>query len=389
MKTIFVYLKHFTVVALIILSIGFAAIVSMGGHIGFGTDDLAFKVGGEGPHVFIEDNQLAALYVRGSREQGFYREKVELAEGEKQELPVYLAFDDSTFNIQVSPKLTTPPASYDDGQDIIAISDLEGNFAAFRDFLHANKVIDEQLNWTFNQGHLVLVGDIVDRGASTTQLLWLIYKLEQDAKRSGGKVHFIVGNHEIKNMQGNFRSAADKYLPISGILGKQQHELFGRNALLGKWLESKNVMERINGNVFVHGGLHPDIGQLNLGIEEINDLVRSQYRQFYYPSAGHSKAMTLLTSNKTGPAWYRGYFKEDLSLQQVKKSLDYFAAEAVVVGHTIQYKVNTLFDRKVFAIDVKHPSDYSSSIPVKRSEGLFISGNQYYRLLDDGSKIEL
>jgi len=51
---------------------------------------------------------------------------------------------------------------------------------------------------------LVLVGDCVDRGQEVTQVLWLIYKLEIAAKNKGGSVHFVLGNHEIMNFQGNW-----------------------------------------------------------------------------------------------------------------------------------------------------------------------------------------
>jgi len=389
MKTILIYLKHFLIVTCVIIAIGFVGIVSQHGHIGFGTDDLAYKVGGEGPHIFANEDKLEALYIRGGREEGFYTEKLNLTMQKDTNLPVYLAFDDSTFNVQVSNNISIPESTYDDGENIIAISDLEGNYRAFRDFLIANNVIDKDLNWTFNKGHLVLVGDMVDRGYSTTQLLWLIYKLEQDAKSQGGLVHFIVGNHEIKNMQGNFRSAAPKYLPVAGILGKQQYDLFGPRAFLGQWLQSKNVIERINGHLFVHGGLHPGIQEQGLNIDDVNRIVRQHYRQFYFPNAAHSESVTLLTSNKTGPAWYRGYFKDDLEQTRVDSTLKYLEAKAVIVGHTIQFKVRELFNRKVFAIDVKHPNDYSASFPIKRSEGLLISKGEYYRLLDNGEKIQI
>ena len=79
------------------------------------------------------------------------------------------------------------------------------------------------LNWTFGNGHLVLVGDFVDRGFSTTQVLWFIYKLEQEAEKQGGYVHYILGNHELKNMQGNYESASLKYFHVAAILEKQQN----------------------------------------------------------------------------------------------------------------------------------------------------------------------
>ncbi len=66
---------------------------------------------------------------------------------------------------------------------LIAISDIEGNCNAFASFLQNNHVIDKNFNWTFGERHPVLVGDFMDRGKNVTQVLWLIYKLEQKAEK--------------------------------------------------------------------------------------------------------------------------------------------------------------------------------------------------------------
>ena len=58
-------------------------------------------------------------------------------------------------------------------------------------------------------------------------------------------------------MQGNFDSAAEKYLAVSRILEKTQTELYAKKSFLGKWVSSKNAIEMINGNLFAHGGSHP------------------------------------------------------------------------------------------------------------------------------------
>ena len=200
----------------------------------------------------------------------------------------------------------------------MAISDIESGFGAFRDFLVAHGVADKSVTWTFGSGHLVLVGDFVDRGASTTQVLWGIYKLEQSARRVGGKVHYIIGNHEIKSLQGNYQASNEKYFHIAGMLGKQQFELFDDRSLLGRWMASKNILEVINGVAFVHGGLHPEIASHRVSVADINQIVRAGYRTLYYTPVAATKE-SFLRSSTTGPAWYRGYLKDDLSQQEVEQ----------------------------------------------------------------------
>lgn len=389
MKVLGRYLKHFLIVSLVLVIFGAIGVISQHGSINFGDNPLAFKVGDEGPHMFHQGNDIDVLYIRGGREPGFQVEKNTYPVQNQIKADVYFPVDQSTFEVTVKANYSTPPAIYNDNQPIFAMSDLEGNYQTFRDFLITHDVINENLTWNFAKGHLVLVGDMVDRGSSTTQLLWLIYKLEREAELVGGKVHYIIGNHELKNMQGNFKSTANKYLPIAGILGKQQHELFGKDAVIGRWLASKNIVERINGYLFVHGGWHPDMATVNLTLAQINQLQRDNYRQFYFPRLDTTETEQLILSKKTGPAWYRGFFKDDLSQQQIEQSLKPYAAKGVVVGHTIQFKVNQIFDGKVMAIDVKHPDDYRNSFPVKHSEGLLIDEETIYRLLDDGQRVTL
>ncbi len=48
----------------------------------------------------------------------------------------------------------------------------------------------------------MFAGDMFDRGDQVTECLWLVYALEETAKAAGGYVHFILGNHELMNLQG-------------------------------------------------------------------------------------------------------------------------------------------------------------------------------------------
>ena len=382
-------LTHFFLVSAILITIAAAVGISEHASVNFGDAPLAYKVDGEGPYVFFEKDQLAVHYIRGNREDGFKVDKTRYPTDQSVPAEAYFAGDNSAFGFSIEPlEETIPPSEYDTDAPILAISDLEGNYKAFRDFLIANQVVTKELSWNFGAGHLVLVGDMVDRGFATTQLLWLIYKLEQEAPAAGGKVHYIIGNHEIKNLQANVRSAADKYIPIAGFFGKASSDLLGKTSFLGQWLARKNTIEKINGHLFVHGGLHPQMIDEALDLDAINATVRKYYRQMYYPGIA-DPTTSLLISTETGPAWYRGYFHDDVEEHTFNDTLAFFDAKTVTVGHTLQFRVNSEYGGKLFAIDVKHPNDYRTSFPVKSSEGLFIDDDVFFRVLDNGEKIRL
>ena len=388
-KRIIRYLKHILSTILVLGSIAVVFGLYHGASLHYADNPLMYKIGNEGPYVFYKnDSILNVNYVKGNEEDGFYVDKKEYSIDSEVSITTSFQIDSSSFDFKIKSDIKIPKTTYNDGNPIIAVSDIEGGYKTFRDFLINTNVIDVNLNWTFGKGHLVLVGDFVDRGWSVTQVLWLIYKLEQEAERKGGFVHFIIGNHELKNMQGDYGASAEKYLAVVNILGKVQSELYNSNSFFGKWLSSKNSLEKINGILFAHGGLHPEIAASKLGLDEINQLVRNNYYTPYYPKM-ESTTESLLTSTKTGICWYRGYFKDDLSQEEVEKGLNKFNAKSIVVGHTLQSKVNRQYKGKVIGVDVKHPKDYHKNWPKGESEGLLIEHDKYYRVFADGKKEEM
>ncbi|MEL7298290.1 MAG: metallophosphoesterase [Pseudomonadota bacterium] len=385
MSLIWTNLKHFTVTFLLLM----VALVCFGLFIGAEAhlfeNRLAYDLDGE-THVFYENGSLIKRTLSGNNDDGFSVAVDTVAEGAT--FDVRFPADDSVFSVGIDGEPESPPVRYETEAPVLAVSDIESGFGAFKQFLVAHGVVDQDLNWTFDDGHLVLVGDFVDRGASTSQVLWAIYRLEQLARAQGGRVHFIIGNHEIKFMQGNFQASDEKYFYIAGMLGKHQADLYGQDSLIGRWMASKNVLEVINGVAFVHGGLHPDLAGMALTAEDINATVRYGYRQLYFTPTEMTDT-TFLQSSTTGPAWYRGYFKDDLTESEVVQSLTAMGADSVVVGHTLQSKVKTLFNGKVIAIDVRHPKDYLTSFPIRKSEGVLIQDDFFYRLTEDGEKTPL
>ena len=388
-KRIIQYLKH--VLSTFIILGGLAVLFGLyqGASLHYADHPLMYKIDTEGPYVFYKNDSIVDVnYVKGNKNDGFYVHKKEYNIHSEISLNSYFQIDSTSFDFKIKAAIHIPKTTYQDGNTIVAISDIEGGYKTFRDFLINNNVIDVNLNWIFGKGHLVLVGDFVDRGWSVTQVLWFIYKLEQDAEKKGGFVHFIIGNHELKNMQGNFDSAAEKYLAVSRILEKTQTELYAKKSFLGKWLSSKNAIEMINGNLFAHGGIHPKIANSDISLDEINKTIRSNYYSAYYPKT--KKTITqILTSNKTGICWYRGYFKDDLSQEEVDIGLHKFNAKSIIVGHTLQSKVNRKYNGKVIGIDVHHPKDYHKNWPSGSSEGLLIKENEYFRLFANGEKEEI
>ncbi|NNF38754.1 MAG: hypothetical protein HKN71_08805 [Gemmatimonadetes bacterium] len=87
----------------------------------------------------------------------------------------------------------------------VVIPDIHGAFDEFAELLKATGVVDENLDWTGGETHLVSLGDLLDRGPDSRQAMDLLMRLEQQAPQAGGQVHVILGNHELMVMTGDLR----------------------------------------------------------------------------------------------------------------------------------------------------------------------------------------
>jgi len=286
-------------------------------------------------------------------------------------------------------------SDYEMPENLVAISDIEGNFNAFSSFLKNNGIVDSNFNWTFGNGHLVLVGDFVDRGNNVTQVLWLIYKLEEQAEKKGGKVHFILGNHEIMNFQGNGGYNQEKYIKVAQEISKKEEWekaiqfMFSNQTELGSWMRKKNVIEKIGDYIFVHAGLNPEIMDYNVNINQINKITRENWDEDFYSNPGNNIKANFLIGRKS-PFWYRGLvtdykYYEKIKESELDKILEYYNSKKIVVGHTVVRNVSTDFNGKVIRIDIKHGTEKNSGF----TKGLLIENGNEYIIDDIGNKERL
>jgi len=272
------------------------------------------------------------------------------------------------------------PFVYEGVSEIFAISDIHGEYDIFKDILLNSGVIDENLHWNWGNGHLVVVGDVFDRGAKVTECLWLIYSLEQEARKKGGRVHFLLGNHELLVLRGDLRYVHKKY--IKGIARKTRiscDDLFGPDMELGRWLRTKHTVIKLNDILFVHAGISPDIIHRNLSMEYINEQVRNNIDARSTKVAFDEELKFLYKSN--GPFWYRGYFEDEdyirLTQNQVEEIQDYFDVSALVIGHTGVDQVESMYNRRVFAIDIPFESLFCF-------QALLYKNDTFYRVYGSG-----
>jgi 3',5'-cyclic AMP phosphodiesterase CpdA len=88
---------------------------------------------------------------------------------------------------------------------IVAIGDIHGDYQRLVELLRTAALIDPRNAWTGGATHLVLTGDFVDRGDHSAQVLDLLMDLEPQARRAGGRLHALIGNHQAMDLYGDLR----------------------------------------------------------------------------------------------------------------------------------------------------------------------------------------
>jgi hypothetical protein len=292
----------------------------------------------DGPYVLWQGKEARVLSVReGTRHEDRLGSPFEL------ELP-------GLGPLRLDPAAPVPgPAEFSAPDRIAAVSDIHGNLGGLVKLLQAHDIIDAQKNWAFGHNHLVIIGDIFDRGAQVTEVFWLLRHLEAQALSAGGRVHVLLGNHEIGALRGDERYLhPNNAFSQKKVLGTDQKALYGPDTEMGRWLRSRPVLLRIGPFLFAHGGPSPvmlseerEIDAFNASFRKVIDLEGSQ---------------RLL--GKDSPIWYRGLIpgkeqkRPDASTEQVEQILSAFGVRTIVVGHsTIRRGISTFHSGRVHGID--------------------------------------
>ena len=280
-------------------------------------------------------------------------------------------------------------------QRIVVFGDLHGEADKFEDMLRSAGLVDPSGNWTGGRTHLVQLGDVEDRGPNSRAILDHLMRLEPQARRAGGYVHALIGNHEAMNMLGDLRYTSagefasyagpnaarlrDDYYqrsiayirehpPAGGLptfddayraawdarhpLGYVEHAMaWVPNGVYGRWVASHDAVIIINDILFMHGGLGPMFPTANMS--QINDAVRAALRS--QPQTNFADIL----DNEQGPLWYRGFALNDEASEQanVQATLTRFGVARIVVGHTKRAPtIVSRFGGRVILADVAVPS---------------------------------
>ena len=225
-------------------------------------------------------------------------------------------------------------------------------------------------------------------------------RLEPQARRAGGYVHALIGNHEAMNMQGALRyttpgeyaAFADsnsprrrndyyrRYVatlraspPAAGLpvfdaayraqfdaahpLGWVEHAAaWSIDGVYGRWVASHNAIIRIDDTLYLHGGISADSARFD--VDTLNNAVRNALHRL--PEAANGPHDVLWSAQ--GPLWYRGMAQNEDAAEaaNVAAVLARYGVHHVVLGHTKRYStVTPRFGGGVILTDIAVPAGYN------------------------------
>ncbi|MEM1381181.1 MAG: metallophosphoesterase [Pseudomonadota bacterium] len=278
------------------------------------------------------------------------------------------------------------PARAVDAQRIVTVGDVHGDYEAYIDILTQAGLIDNRLRWSGGDTIFVQIGDVPDRGPQTRKILDHLMRLERQAKRAGGQVIPLIGNHEAMNIIGDLRyvtpeeyeefrtsrskSTRDQFFSANKTsysaarreedatltdgeirrmfndefpLGYVEHRrAWHPEGEYGRWVVANDSVRIIGDTLFVHAGINAEL--LPTSVDALNEEVRRALME---------RSDEDIVSGSISPLWYRGNVKQTPeSLAEVDKVLAAFGVSRIIVGHTPNRSgILSIHDGKVIIVD--------------------------------------
>lgn len=326
---------------------------------------------------------------------------------------------------------------------IYVIGDLHGDLEATIKSLKLANVIDKsipnntkdinKINWKGGTKVVVQLGDQIDRvrpaelindlcpehdseliedEGSDLKIMLLFSKLATQSAQVGGAVYSIIGNHELMNVDGDFRYVSPKEFREFGNYFKEKRssdasvpygfksrtKAFKPGGALSKHMAQKRYSVLVIGSwLFVHGGITPEIAK-NFLLKDINMNVRkwlngakdaktNAYIQSIYHNDDESYSPFWTREFSDLETWNPGYhtkkFNQTIDLLNRNNKLK---IKGMVVGHSPQFYYNKGLncdcDQRLWRVDVGMSKAFGGECePSRKVQVLMIKNDAEFLIL--------
>jgi hypothetical protein len=241
------------------------------------------------------------------------------------------------------------------GKRIVAIGDLHGDLGGTRSALRAAKAIDDNDQWIGGDLVIVQTGDVLDRGDDELEIYQLLERLDADARKAGGALVLLDGNHELMNAARDYRYVTPGAM---ADFGADRQQALDPGRPWAKKLARFNLVAIVDGTVYSHAGVLPE------WVTQLDDINLAS-RCWLDGQAGGPSDPPLALTSESSPIWTRAYGMPDVDCGAVDQTLIKLGAKRMVVGHTVQPTgINSACDGKLWRIDVGLAKLYGGPIEV-------------------------
>ncbi|TFG39942.1 MAG: hypothetical protein E4H44_01115 [Candidatus Aminicenantes bacterium] len=206
---------------------------------------------------------------------------------------------------------------------VVVVGEVQGAANSAVTLLQKVELVDGESHWSGGDAVLIQTGDLIDGGEHARAAMDLFMRLQEEAAAAGGRVIVLMGNHEAMNILGELRDV--NYMTYAAFAGpdaearQKAHydaevawhteraaatgsqftpddefnadwfalhppgwveyvEAMRPEGTYGRWLRTLPVAVELNGVLFVHAGISPEMKRMT--IEEINNRAAEEIRRF-------------------------------------------------------------------------------------------------------------
>ncbi len=248
---------------------------------------------------------------------------------------------------------------------VIVIGDIHGDIGILCSCLYMTNIINQNLEWIAQPANTIVVqmGDQVDSLSRDTSPSWekvddctllrFTEKIDEIAKRKGGRFISMIGNHELMNVLGNYDYVSTFSLNKSGgHSGRMQQ--FQPGGMYAQILSKRPVVQKIGPLIFCHAGLLPHhIRNVDNSIHKINEL----FYKFLNKESLHEYEKMLiqvLFIDDNSILWNRLYLEQmgpnmEQALQYVLENTN---TKHMMIGHNPLSNITPFYNLRLWETDV-------------------------------------
>lgn len=258
---------------------------------------------------------------------------------------------------------------------VVVMGDLHSDLDAARKAFQLAGGTDADDAWIGGELTIVQLGDMIGRSDAEREVLDFLFATRDKAQAAGGRVHLLVGNHEV--MGGRVDNQAIGLDPFPGYEDLTELDLNDtrlqilpehakkRGAALmaggpyAKRFSQLPTVLQLGETIYVHGGVVPRWAEY--GLDKINAEV-SHWLFGNCPEPVSSQGV----DNGDTVMWTRQFSAsvDATDCAVLEQSLAILGAKRMIVAHTVQTTITGYCDDQVWAVDVGMSRYYGGPIEV-------------------------